>query len=132
MFKKYKITKKKETFSVKTKQINIKTEHKERSEIYKIKSLLNQKNKKNALKKIIKLKQEDFDENIYYLTINVCSEALINTNALIIQIVKRILKSNKFYVVQEVIEKYMQNIECGELQKIYKCSVGKEVQSEDK
>lgn len=121
MFKKYKVKKAKEqTFCVKAKQINIKSEHRQRNEIYKVKSLLNQRNKKNALKKILNLKQDVFDENIYYLTINVCSEALVDANELVVQIMKKILKSSKYFVVQEVIEKYMQNIQNDELQKMYK------------
>lgn len=123
MFKKYKINKnnkKDEKFSVTSKHLNLKSDYKQKNDIYKIKSLLNQKNKKIAFKKILSLKQKDFDENLYYLTINIFSKALININDLVLHAIKKVLKSNKFYVIQEIAEEYLKNLNNNEINRYYK------------
>lgn len=111
MFKKYKIRKEKEKtrFKINAKKINIKDTQEEKCEIYKLKILFYNKNKKNAFKRIINLPKQIFAENIYFITINVFSEALNEFNPLVKECLKKIANAEKFYMVEEIVIQYLNN-----------------------
>lgn len=112
MFKKYKIKRKKEEqkFQITKKEIQTKKERKEKSEIEKIKVLYSNKNIKLAFKKILKLENVIFEENIYFLTLTILAEYLNNTDVLLINCIKRIIQSNKFYTVEDLMFEYIPSL----------------------